>query len=888
MFELPIRRQNINSIRYTERLQDVSRKDFLRVGGKGAGLGEMISAGLPIPVGFVLLTNSYQRFVTANNIGQEIDNLLREVDNDDPERLEDASYKIRQLFEQSEIPRDVLAAIDRAYEQIGSPEAAVRSSATVEDLQGASFAGQYDTFLNVKGKDDLYQCVKKCWGSLWNARALSYRLKQNIDHMGLTQGVVVQKLIDAEISGILFTANPINGRRDQMLLNASWGLGEAIVGGDVTPDQWILDRKNRQIAEEKTGTKEIMTGRKEAGTELLEVPEEKRKQVTLGQEEVLALLKLGEKAEEHFGFPQDIEWAFHESKFYLLQSRPITSLFPMPEPQETGEELRIYMNVMLYYQAMYAPLTPMGEDMWRKAYINAALNIKHRKKPVRWLKSTKGRLFIDLTEPCRYNIMWQALRNNPPSVDTEPITTKVLLQVLERNKGELLKHKKFAIKTIFEIATKINPWLIKFIIGSLPKTLYGVMSPQAATTKAFQYGNYQITAMKQDREKLQTREEKLEFIEHNIHKVIYMVPQGTLLYVMISFSNIDKARKILCKHAVDPLELDKVEKAVPHSVTTEMGMELLQIAQKLDQAGEQPAPDHPRIKQFLTKYGHRSCQEVDTGVPRWEEDTGYVVSLIQSYMDNKTYQEGTEKFYRDMEEAEKAIISITTKLKEKGAGRDAHKVERLMRNFRAMYGARELPKYFLTKGIGLLRDTLMEIGAELQAEGRLDHKKDIFFVRFQDIRSGGKLQELVKQNSEEYRRELQRTPVPRVMTSTGETIYSAIERESDHAIWGLPASPGAYEGTVRVLKHPEEGYRLKKGEILVTAATNPAWTPLFLKIGGLIMETGGPISHGSVVAREYGIPAVVAVREATTRFEDGQRVRIDGESGMIEILSPEK
>ncbi len=871
--------------KYTKLLQDVSKNDISRAGGKAANLGEMIKAGLPVPEGFVLLVSSYKNFIIANNINIAIKGLLQALDYDDHQMLDETSEKIRRLIEQGEIPGDILGEIDRAYEQLGSPEVAVRSSATAEDLPGTSFAGQHDTFLNVKGKEQLYRCVKKCWASFWNTRALLYRLKQGIDNTGLAHGVVVQKLIGAEKSGILFTANPINGRRDQMLLNASWGFGEAIVGGEVAPDQWVVDKKNHQVVQEKIATKEIMTVRKEAGTEIADVPEELREQPTLDREEVLKLLELGEQAEAHSGGSQDLEWVSSESHLYLVQSRPVTTLYPMLKPEDTGQELRIYANFLLSKQATHEPLTPMGEDVWKKAIMNIIFNRKSSKMPAGWLKSAGGRLFIDVTELHRFERWWDKLKENP--TDMDPVTTKTIVEVLERNKVELTKQKKSLLIPGLRMLFKLNPRLLMFMLTSLPKVLYGAAFPaEKVVAKAYKHGRNHISFIKQKREGLQTREEKLKFIEQHIPTCFYFAPLEIAYFMSASFTYIERARKLMSKYLDDTSLLDKVEKAVPHCVTTEMGIELLQIAKKLDQAGEQPAPDHPEIKQFLDRYGHRSCQEVDLGAPRWKEDPGYVISLIESYMDHKSYYDGIENFYRDMEEAERAIEKITTQLKDKGARRDAWKVAKLLNKFRNVFGVRELPKYILTEAVSLFRETLMEIGAELQAEGRLGHKLDVFFVSLEDIKSGGKLQELVSQNREEYRKELQRNPVPRVITSTGETIYSSVEDKSDGAYRGIPVSSGVGEGPVKVLNHPAEGNRLKQGDILVTTATNPGWTPLFLKISGLVMETGGPISHGSVVAREYGIPAVAGVTKATTRLKEGQIVRLNGETGSVEIISP--
>ncbi len=872
--------------KYIEILQDISEQDLPWVGGKAANLGEMLKIGLPVPEGFVVTAGSYEKFVTENMINSKITDLLTELDHNNQAKLEKAAEKIKELFDQGEIPRDILIEIDRAYEVIGNPAAAVRSSATAEDLPGTSFAGQYDTYLNVKGKEQLHYSIKKCWASLWNMRALSYRMKQNIENKALAHGVVIQKLINAEKSGVLFTANPLNSRRDQILLNSSWGLGEAIVGGEVTPDQWVVDKKGQTLIEENINCKDIMTVQKEGGTANIDVPAEKRELATLNQDEVFTLSELGKKAEKHFGSPQDIEWAFYEGTFYLVQSRPITSLFPMPESEDIDKGLRVYVNFLMSKQAMPEPLTPLGEDAMRMAFINIIFNRKGRKRPVSWLKSAGRRIYADITDFYRFERWFDKLRSNP--TDMDPVTTEAMVQVLEINKKELSRQGKSLVVPALKMLFNVNPQLLLFMITSIPKAFYGVVfPPDKAVAKAFVYGNKKIELVKKEAITLQTRQQKIEFIERRFTEFFYFVPLEVLYYVSVSFTYLDKARKIISKHMGDTAILNKVEKAMPHNVTTEMGMELLQMAKNLDRAGEQPTSSHPAVEKFLAKYGHRSNQEVDLGVPRWKEEPEYIVNIIQSYIDHKSFNEGLEHFNRDIEEAEQTIKNIFRLLKERDAYRDAKKVKKLLINFRKMFGVRELPKYILTAAFDIFRQVLLEIGEEMQAEGRLDQKNDIFFVTFADIESAGKLQHLVKQNREGYHRELQRTSVPRVITSTGEAIYTAIEDESSDEYKGIPVSPGICEGSVKVLKCPEEGHRLERGDILVATSTNPAWTPLFLVIGGLIMETGSPISHGSIVAREYGLPAVAGVREATIRIEEGQNVRVNGETGKIEILNQE-
>jgi len=869
---------------YVMLLENTGKEDLSCVGGKGANLGEMIKAGLPVPGGFVVLTGAYNKFIAENHLEEKIRELLTGLDDNNIEQVEEASDRIKELFAAGEIPYDIVAEIDAIYRTLDQPAVAVRSSATAEDLPGTSFAGQYDTYLNVTGTEELNRSIKKCWASLWNTRALSYRLKQGIESTQLAHGVVVQELINAGKSGILFTANPVNGRRDQMLLNSSWGLGEAIVGGEVNPDQWVIDKVNGTITEESITSKAVMVIRKEQGIEWVNVPEEKQDQVTLIRNEVAALLELGQKVESYFGTPQDIEWAYSNGRFYLVQTRPITSLFPLPEPIDQDIGFRVYLNFGLYTQAMQEPFTPIGEAMLKEMLSSMAKRIYrgYRNQEVPWIKNAARRVFIDFTGLLRNQRFIQKLEGSPN--DKDPVTTKTLLQIFERNQQDLMAFKKGKSSTL-KVLANIEPWVLKFTITTLHKLMYGRLYPQKARLKAVEYGENKIRAIAEKSSNLKTVEDKLNFIERqglNLFISLFEV----VFFVAVSSTYIKQAESIMRKHLEDVSELYKVEKALPHNVTTEMGMELLRIAKTLAEKGERPGPGNEEIQKFLQKYGHRSTIEIDLGVPKWEEDPTYIVDLIQSYIDHKTYDEGLEKFFKAGEEAEEAIVNIADKLKGKGAGKDARKVEKLLRDYREMFGVRELPKYYLTRAFSILRDVLKEIGDELATRGLLEDKMEVFYVNFKDIRSGEKLQDLVKKNKEEYARELERT-APRIITSTGECIYTTLEEEEkDDTLIGIPVSPGVYEGQVRLLKYPEEGVKLGKGEILVTKATTPAWTPLFLKIGGLIMETGGPISHGSVVAREYGVPAVAGVKNATARLKDGQSVRINGETGSVQLLTP--
>ncbi len=357
---------------FVRKLSSIKKKHLPLAGGKAANLGEMIQGGLPVPEGFVILTRAYQVFIQENGLQEEIDRLRQDAASLQAEELERAAQRIRHRINQSTVPDRILCEIDRAYRELGAGVVAVRSSAIDEDLPGASFAGQYSTYLNVSGGEDLKAHVRRCWASLWNYRALSYRLRQGVDGEDPAHGIVVQRMINAEKSGILFTANPVNGRRDRMLLNASWGLGEAIVGGEVTPDEWLICRDSGRVLRETIAEKKLMTVQRVDGVGECPVPGEKQQASALSGGEISRLHQLGTEVQRLFGSPQDIEWVFCDSKLYLVQARPITSLYPLPRGTQQRDDLRVYVNFSLASQGMHEPLTPMGESIFLKTFVAPA------------------------------------------------------------------------------------------------------------------------------------------------------------------------------------------------------------------------------------------------------------------------------------------------------------------------------------------------------------------------------------------------------------------------------------------------------------------------------------------------------------------------------------
>ena len=869
-----------NRVEYVCNLAEIRREDVNRAGGKAANLGEMIGKGLPVPGGFTVLTTAYRRFIEAGHLEEEIQLIFADVDGEDMDQLHEASLAIRKRFMETEMPKEIRNEIETIYEQLGSPVVAIRSSATAEDMPGMSFAGQYSTYLNVQGQEDVCHFIKKCWASLWNERSVAYRIKQNISHKNLAHGVVVQTLVNADRSGVLFTADPVTGIRDEVLINSSWGLGEAIVSGEVNPDQWVISKKDRRTIREEIAAKNLMSVRSENGVALIEVDPDLQHQTSLSESEKMELLDLAIQVENIYNYPQDLEWSFMDGKLYLLQTRPVTTLYPIPEDAR-ADDFRVYLNLYLYSQSMPEPFTPMGFEIARFGFEKMMKKFgpkRYRGDRIWWLHNLGGRAYADITGVLKSEKMQDNLKSSNRN-DKDPITTKAIVDLVENKKASLSE----STIPAMSMGKLINLNLLKILSGGMIKAVYGTKNPVKASRKAKEEADREMARIRSHMKKKRNINQKLELLEE-ISDAGVMASMGILFYGGISLTYLDKAEEIMKKYLDDTSDLVHVEKAVPNNITTQMGMWLLTLAKEFDQKGKRATAKDPEVIKFLDVYGDKNSSiELEVASRTWREDPSFVVDTINSYIDYQNYDEEQERFSQGQKEAEQAINRITEALTEKAGKRVARKTEKILRNYRQMFGLRELPKYYMSMGISLMRTLLLEIGEILVKEGRISQTEDVFFVTVKDIQSGADLKETVEQNKQEYQRELARPAPPRLLTSTGEAVYSSAGAVGDDSFLGVPVSPGVYEGRVKVLANPLEGNKLERGDILVTTGTNPAWTPLFLKIGALVMETGGPISHGSVVAREYGIPAVVGVTAATSMLQDGQMIRVNGETGIIEI-----
>lgn len=860
---------------YVLGLQEVDEMQVTIVGGKGAHLGALPRIdGIRVPAGFCVTTDAFRRIMAeAPSIDDRLDQLSH-LNPDDREAIRTLSAEIRRAIEGIVLPDDVAAAITRALTQLGERAAyAVRSSATAEDLPTASFAGQQDTYLNVMGLAAILQHVSRCWASLFTERAVTYRQRNGIDHRTVHMAVVVQKMVFPQVAGVLFTADPVTSNRKVASVEAAFGLGEALVSGLVNADAYKV--RDGEIIDKAIATKRLAIHALPAGgTKEQAIHSERQEQPALTDAQVVRLVQLGRRIEAHFGHPQDIEWCLVDNDFQIVQSRPITTLFPVPE---TGDgENHVYVSVG-HQQMMTDPMKPLGLSVWQLTALAP-------------MYDAGGRLFVDVT---------RALAS--------PSSRAGLLEVLGRS-DPLIRD---ALETIIDRGD---------FIPSLPDQ--GPAGPRAGgapapietdpaiVTDLIERSQASIATLQRD---IGTKSGPARFdfllAAFQEHKRLLGDPRS-MQVIMAGMEaswwlNEQLQAWLGEKNAADTLTL-----SAPHNVTSEMGLALLDVADVirphpevvaflqevkdegfLDELAKLPGGQEARdaIRAYLDRYGMRCVGEIDITRPRWSERPTTLVPVILDNIRNFEPGARERRFEQGRQEAEKKEQDVLEHLRALPDGeRKAEETKRMIDRVRTFIGYREYPKYAIVSRYFVYKQALLEEAERLVQANVLHEKEDIFYLTFQEfhdvVRTNQADDQLIHRRKDTFRSHQALTP-PRVLTSEGEGIAGAYRREDvpTGALVGLPVSGGIVEGRARVILDMAEA-DLEPGDILVTAYTDPSWSPLFVAIEGLVTEVGGLMTHGAVVAREYGLPAVVGVEHATKLIRDGQRIRVHGTDGYVEIL----
>jgi phosphohistidine swiveling domain-containing protein len=872
----------VNSSEYVLPLADPGA-NLETVGGKGASLARLVAAGLPVPDGFHITTAAYRKFVIDNNLQPGILAALEAVDLAQPATLDAASQAIGELFSYAQTPPDVASAIALAYAALAGrdPVVAVRSSATAEDLPEASFAGQQDTFLNVDGYGEILAAVKRCWASLWTARAIGYRARQGIGPEGLSLAVVVQLLVPAEAAGILFTAEPVTGQRDQVVISAAWGLGEAVVGGMVTPDALTVDKTSGMVVERVTADKQVMTARINGGTEEQPVPEALRRAPVLDQRAAAELVSLAVQIEEQYGMPMDIEWALADGKFAIVQARPITALPPearehepeiqppteWPLPKPKGQ----YMRGSIV-DLMPDPLSPLFATLAIPAI--ARVGIKEVMRPLTRSEPALPEDYIVTINDYAYMGVSYTPR------EWWWILTRMLLS-FPRLVREGLPLWRDEIRPRY-VAT-VAHWQDR-PFGALPtsEVWTGVREVNDAAMLHLACLMVATTGASAGAEGLFTRV---------YGKLIQRDGDPPAVTFLMGYDSTPiQAEKSLYDLAIWSQEQDELAAYLLGTPTERLTAQL--------SADQSPVVDWPdfreRLRAHLQAYGH-VIYDLDLAKPLPMDDPTPMLETVKMYLRGQ----GVNPHERQHVAEEKRVQAAEATLKRlKGLRRWAFR--KTLGMAQTMAQVRENALSDIGLGYPTLRQMLHELGRRFEQAGLIAQGEDIFWLEADEVENAAislergdqlsSLAEKVAQRKATHKALKRVTPPPMLPPkkklfgfNMESWLPAAEESQTASTLKGVAASTGRVTAPACVLHGPEDFDEMRPGDVLVAGTTTPAWTPLFAMASAVVTDIGGPLSHGSIVAREYGIPAVLGTGVATRRIRSGQTITVDGNAGLVTL-----
>lgn len=893
-------------------------------GGKGANLGELVKTGFPVPEGFCITTRAWDIYLksvpkTAGKIIAELDSFDREAlqNPETADRLKSLSGKIRTILEKTAFPAEISKDLDTALKRNGSDSFyAVRSSATAEDLPGFSFAGQQDTYLNISGRKDVEEHIKKCWASLFTERAVIYRIQSGFSQKTVKLAVVVQRMITSEASGILFTADPLTGNRNHIRIDAGFGLGEALVSGLINPDSYTYDKKTLKVLTSQVKDKKLaIYPKRDGGTEKRELDAEHSGARVLSDEQITELVTLSMKVEDHYGTPQDIEWGLENSKFFLLQARPITTLYPLPQSPRGRKDARIYISLG-HIQVMTSPVSPMGRSV-----LSVFLPFGRPRKPGVYnpfIAEAGERLYIDITPVLTRKYLRKKYTGGMKGVDF----------LMGRGVEEALEEP-CVLESIQAEEKGLSPVSVfPYIKGILPPAVKAVIASKSLIRREKIVSNLEeyFSSVREKKAELKGAEERLVYLRGELENFVFkMLPLlGTIVPALVLRIHIRKKIQEWIGSDLDE-ELQAVERGLEGNITTQMDLETGDLADRLKdlpalaaffgKAGmDIVALEKGReitgaetfyrdFDRFMDQYGFRGLSEIDIKNKRWNEDPEVLLKIITTQAESEEKGAHRAHFEQLTTKAEEAVEKIVSTVRTSAPGRKgiarSRRIRKMLMLFRSYMPLREHGKYYLMKLFSLIREQLLDTAELLYRTSVFKETENLWFLEYNEIvELAGKLDRGYAFSPEEIE-DLQKgitsakvrferfkmVEPPRVIMGNGTVprpSYSSAGMPAG-ALIGMGVSAGVIEGRARVITDPGKE-ALLKGEILVAPFTDPAWTPLFINAAAVVIEVGGTMTHGSVIAREYGIPAVVSLPGVVGRIKTGQRIRVNGSKGFVELL----
>lgn len=848
-----------------------------RVGGKGASLARLASAGLPVPPGFHITTHAYRHFVAENHLGDAILSAAAQAKTGDTATLDRVSAQIQSLIAQAMISDDIAAEIRQRYGALGSGNrpVAVRSSATAEDLPEMSFAGQHGTYLNVRGADSVLDAVKSCWASLWTARAIGYRARQGIRPEDVSLAVVVQELVPAEVAGILFTANPLTGARDQMMINAAWGLGEAIVGGLVTPDTFVINKQTGAIESQDIGDKELMTVPLAEATREEPVPPEKRKQPALQPQQCAELTRTGAQIEQLYGQPMDIEWAMSDGRIFILQARPITALPEPPVmlewklPREKGQYGRSSVIELLP-----DPLSPLfatlALPLWNEAMIRLA-----RSFGISFIERDRF-LLLTINDYAYYYYRFGALQLARMFLVSPGIPGLVRMM--------RSAHSRWARDARPRYASVIAAWSERDLGATSATELLGA-AHQIVTVAADHY----LTVQSGILPVAYTTE---TFFTWLYNKLLKRATDPPALTFLLGF---DSAPILAEKSLYDLSSWARTQPDVAgwleRATAEEFGREYSSPSAPIADTGVW-SEFKRRFDKHLNQFGH-TIYDLDFAKSVPADNPAPLLEALKYFLTGQARNP-----YERQANARTKREQATQSLLARGKGIRLRLVAALLRAAQRYAPLREDGLADVGLGWPLLRRVLREAGRRLAAAGAIAERDHVFWLQWNEAQAAaraldegaapeGYSREVAGRRAKWERERAVTPPVILPLNSRllGIDITRWMPAQTNQAVGatikGVGASPGRVAGVARLIPGPGEFSEMRPGDILVAKITTPAWTPLFALAAGVVTDVGGPLSHSSIVAREYHIPAVLGTGVATARIRTGQHITVDGDIGLV-------
>lgn len=813
-------------------LEDFGAGDLAVAGGKGANLGELLRIGLPVPAGFIISTAGFASMLDDTGLGSGIRALLDGGA---------AAHEIRAAVGAVAVPAPLAGKILAAYRRLGSGPVAVRSSATAEDLPGAAFAGQQDTFLNVSGEAALLKAVAACWASLWTDRAMAYRARRGIDERGLAMAVVVQEMVPAEVAGVMFSADPVTGRRDRTVLDAAAGLGESVVSGLVTPEHYVLDASGRLRDWSPGGAETVVEAESGGGTR--QRPGTVSVGRILGRARLAELAGISRRATEHFGTPQDMEWAVAGDKVLVLQSRPMTALPPEPVALNPLQRRVGPFFIEMFQERPY----PLDVSGWLRFGIVGMLQGMAGSIGVRFpsvaemLPEEDGvvhRLVVPSPRPtlktlaAPFSVIRRARRHDPATWRNDPRFAAFLAEIEELDARDLGALDWAAVVSFARRTLKATDLLTDLRVSYLP----GAFLPQLG-----------------------------------LRAMLLVLGKHRLAPALIAGAETQTSRANAALEQLAALARNNAELARAFATLSPQDL-LLRLAEGPGYAGF-----NRRLAVFLREYGHRETVSlVLSSSPTWIDAPAVVLGLVKMLLVEPpatTNQTG------------EALESLLRHRALRGRRLRTWALGSVEAARRGM-GFRQDSHFYLTMALPPLRRALLELGARLRSAGVLDEAHAVFHLRLEELASidgGGSLApgEAARWHGIVRARSAKREELAGVPLLDLDAAFAPRAPEGNALLRGTPASRGTATGTVRLIRGPEGFGELRAGEILVCPYTNPSWTPLFQRAAAVVVDTGGLGSHTAIVAREYGIPAVMGTRTGTKVLADGDRVTVDGGTGRI-------